>query len=95
VKNVWLSIAQMGSRKIAQINFTQRVGTVSGSDVARTLLDVERATLRTIFPARLDLRAPRCFVDLRFVDLKLVRRLRASSRILKSEIWNLWGAQGC
>jgi hypothetical protein len=38
---------QKGSRKIANANFNQRVGTVSGSN-AGTIRPV-RATLRTIF----------------------------------------------
>jgi hypothetical protein len=43
------------------------VGTVSGSDVAMKLLDLARATLRTILRPRFELRAPRFFFDLRFV----------------------------
>jgi hypothetical protein len=73
VKNVWLSIAQIGSRKIAQINFTQRVGMVSGSDVPTALFDIGRAMLRTTFPPRLDVRALRFFVDLRFVAAKVAQ----------------------
>jgi hypothetical protein len=44
------------------------VGTVSGSDAAMKLLDVVRATLRTTFRPRFELRGPRFFfLDLRFV----------------------------
>jgi hypothetical protein len=43
------------------------VGTVSGSDSAIKLLDVVRATLRTTFPPRFELRVPRFFLDLCFV----------------------------
>jgi len=54
-------------------NFTQRVGTVSGSGAAIRLLDLARATLRTTFPPRFELRAPRFFFfDLRFVAAKVV-----------------------
>ena len=66
VKNVWVRIAQIGSRKIAKIDFTQRVGTVSSSDAGTKLLDLARATLRTIFRPRSDLRALRLFFDLCF-----------------------------
>jgi hypothetical protein len=48
------------------------VGTVSGSDSAINLLDVVRATLRTTFPPRFELRVPRFFFDLRFVAAKVV-----------------------
>jgi S-adenosylmethionine:diacylglycerol 3-amino-3-carboxypropyl transferase len=74
VKNVWLKIAQIGNRKIAQTNFTQRVGTVSGSGAEMNR--VARATLRTIFRSRCGFRLPRRFVDLRFVAAKVIRRLR-------------------
>jgi hypothetical protein len=40
---------------------------VSGSDAAVKLLGVARATLRTIFRPRVELRVPRFFFDLRFV----------------------------
>jgi len=40
---------------------------VSGFDAAVKLLDVARATLRTTFWPRLELRLPRFFLDLRFV----------------------------
>jgi hypothetical protein len=62
---------QIGSRKIAKTNFTHLVGTVSGSDSARKLLDVVRATLRTTFPPRFKLRVSRFFFDLRFVAPKV------------------------
>ena len=70
VKNVWLRIAQAGSKKIAKTNFTQRVGTVSGSDAGTNR--VARATLRTIFRPRSGLRFARLVVDLRFVAAKVV-----------------------
>jgi hypothetical protein len=54
VKNVWLKIAQIGNRKIAKTNFTQRVGTVSGSDTGTIVR--ARATLRTTLRLRLELR---------------------------------------
>ena len=40
---------------------------MSGSDAAVKLLGVARATLRTIFPPRFELRVPPFFFDLRFV----------------------------
>ena len=44
------------------------MGTVSGSDAAMKLLDVVRATLRTTFRPRCELRVPPfCLLDLRFV----------------------------
>jgi hypothetical protein len=49
------------------MNFTHFVGTVSGSDAGTKFLDVARATLRTIFRSRLELRVPRFFFDFRFV----------------------------
>src|SRR6187455_2946250 len=67
VKNVCVRTPQIGSRKIAKINFTHFVGTVSGSDAAMKLLDGVRATLRTTFRSRFELRVPRFFFDLRFV----------------------------
>jgi hypothetical protein len=69
VKNVWLTMAQMGSRKIAQTNLTQRVGTVSRSDAAIRLLDPARATLRTTFLWRLDFRSALLRFDFRCVAL--------------------------
>jgi hypothetical protein len=44
---------------------------VSGSDAAMKLLDVVRATLRTTFRPRFELRVPRFFFDLRFVAAKV------------------------
>ncbi len=44
---------------------------MSGSDSAIKLLDVVRATLRTTFPPRFELRGPRLFFDLRFVAAKV------------------------
>src|SRR6202011_582144 len=38
VKNVWVRIAQTGSRKTAKIKLTQRVGTINGVIVADPLL---------------------------------------------------------
>jgi hypothetical protein len=68
VKKVCVRTLHIGSRKIAKINFTHFVGTVSGSDSATNLLGVMRATLRMTFPPRLELRAPRLFFfDVRFV----------------------------
>ena len=46
-------------------NFTQRVGTTSGSDAGANR--VARATFRIILRSRSALRRPRLFVDLRFV----------------------------
>src|SRR5438094_5142845 len=69
VKNVWLRTAQTGSKKIAKMNFTHRVGTTSGSGAATNC--VVRATFRTIFRSRRVLRFPRLFVDLRFVAAKV------------------------
>jgi hypothetical protein len=34
VKNVWVRIAQIGSRKMAKTNFTQRVGIINDVIVA-------------------------------------------------------------
>src|SRR6266478_3041341 len=70
VKNVWVRIAQVGSRKIAKINFTQRVGTVSSSDAGTKVLDLARATLRTTFRPRFEFCAARLLVDLLFRLLK-------------------------
>jgi hypothetical protein len=68
VKNVCVRTPHIGSRKTAKINFTHFVGTVSGSDSAINLLDVVRATLRTTFPPRFELRVPRfSFFSVRFV----------------------------
>jgi hypothetical protein len=61
---------------MAKINFTQRVGTVSGPDAAMEPLDLARAMLRTTFPPRLERRAPRFFFELRVVALTIVCRLR-------------------
>src|SRR5205823_12698363 len=69
VKNVLLRIAQTGNRKIATTNFTQRVGTVNGSDTGTSVR--ARATLRTIFRPRLELRFPRLFADLLLFSAKL------------------------
>src|SRR5207253_1600633 len=93
VKNVWLKIAQIGSRKIANTNFTQRVGTMRGSGPAMKPLGLARATLRTTFLPRLDLRVIRLLLDFRFFALRLVRRLRGLRRIWKSEIYRIWRAQ--
>jgi hypothetical protein len=71
VKNVWVRTPQIGSRKIAKINLTHFVGTVSGSDSAIKLLGVARAKLRTTFRPRFELRVPRLFFDLRFVAAKV------------------------
>jgi hypothetical protein len=70
---------QIGSRKIPKTNFTQRVGTESGSNTG-TIRRV-RATLRTIFRPRSDLRALRFFLDLRLVAAKVARKLRRISEI--------------
>jgi hypothetical protein len=67
VKKVWVRTPQIGSRKIAKINFTHFVGTVSGSGAAVKLLGVARATLRTTLRPRFGLRVLRFFFDLRFV----------------------------
>src|SRR2546430_17358758 len=67
VKNVWVRIAQIGSRKIAKINFTQRVGTVSGTGIG--IVVRVRATLRISFRRRLGLRPLRSFFGLRFVEI--------------------------
>src|SRR5437899_135939 len=81
VKNVCVRIAQIGRRKIAKTNFTQRVGTSSGSDAATKLLDLAYATLRTSFRPRSDLLLPRLFFDLRFVAAKVACRLRSGIQI--------------
>ena len=47
---------------MAKTNFTQRVGTVSGSDIGTSVR--ARATLRTTFRLCLELRFPRLLVDL-------------------------------
>jgi hypothetical protein len=80
VKNVCVNTPHIGSRKIAKINFTHFVGTVSGSDCAMKPLDGERATLRMTFPPRLELRAPRFFFDLRFVAAKVAADYAEFSR---------------
>jgi hypothetical protein len=69
VKNVWVNTPQIGSKKTAKTNFTQRVGTVRGLDVTAPVL--ARATLLTIFPPRLELRVVRLFFNLRFVAAKV------------------------
>ena len=56
---------------MAKTNFTQRVGTVRASGDAIKLLGLARATLRTTFPPRLELRVVRFFFDLRFVAAKV------------------------
>jgi hypothetical protein len=56
---------------MAKTNFTQRVGTVRASDDAIKLLELARATLRTTFRPRLELRVVRFFFDLRFVAAKV------------------------
>jgi hypothetical protein len=80
VKNVWLSTTQIGSRKIANTNFTQRVGTSSGWGAATKRFDLARATLRITLPPRLELRVPRLFFDLRFVAAKVACKLRRFTR---------------
>jgi hypothetical protein len=52
---------------MAKTNFTQRVGTTSGADAGMKSRDRARATLRTTFRSRFELRVPRSFFDLRFV----------------------------
>ena len=54
---------------MAKTNFTQRVGTVSGS-AAGTMVRA-RATLRTTFRPRVELRLPRLFFDLLFLAAKV------------------------
>ncbi|PYJ13336.1 MAG: hypothetical protein DME93_03835 [Verrucomicrobia bacterium] len=56
------------------------------SGAAVKLPGLARATLRTTFLPRSDLRRPRLSLDLRFLVLRLVRRLRGLQRIWKSEI---------
>jgi hypothetical protein len=51
------------------MNFTQRVGTVSGSDTGTNVR--ARATLRTTLRLRLELRFARLFVDLLFRAAKV------------------------
>ncbi|MGC2353540.1 MAG: hypothetical protein WA496_09095 [Candidatus Udaeobacter sp.] len=48
------------------------MGTVSSSDAGTKTLDLARATLRTTFRSRFDLRVLRWFFDLRFVAAKLL-----------------------
>jgi hypothetical protein len=62
------------------MNFTHFVGTVIGSDAAMKFLDVVRATLRTTFRSRFELRVPRFFFDLRFVAAKVAADLRRFAR---------------
>ena len=87
MKNVWVTTPQIGSRKIAKINLTHFVGTVSGSDCAIKLLDVVRATLRMTFPPRLELRVPGLFFDLRFVAPKVVADYADLADEIKTEPW--------
>jgi len=61
--------AQIGNRKIAKTNFTQRVGTVNGSDTGTSVRAL--ATLRTTLRPRLELRFRDLFVDLLFLAAKL------------------------
>src|SRR6266567_6110689 len=63
VKNVWVRTPQIGSRKTAIINFTQFVGTVSGSDAAMKLLGGARAKQRKTFRSRFELPFPRLSFD--------------------------------
>jgi len=77
-------MAQAGNQKIAKINFTQRVGTMSGSGAGTILL--ARATFRTFFTRRIGLRLPRLVVDLCLVAAKVIRRLRRLAEIWKREI---------
>jgi hypothetical protein len=57
------------------------VGTVSGWDAAMKLLDVvARATLRTTFRSRFELRVPRFLFDLRFVAAKVAADYAESPR---------------
>ena len=84
VKNVCVRMAQAGNKKIAKINFTQRVGTMSGSGAGTILL--ARATFRTFFTRRIGLRLPRLVVDLCLVAAKVIRRLRRLAEIWKREI---------
>ena len=59
VKKVWVNAAQNGSNKIAMVNLTQRVGTISGGAA-------ERATA-----ARRVTDFPRLLADLRFFAANL------------------------
>src|SRR6267378_539485 len=77
-------IAQIGNRKIAKTNFTQRVGTVSGSDTGTSVR--ARATLRTTLRPRLELRFPRLFVDLSFLAAKVPADYADAADLGKSEI---------
>src|SRR5215813_7600520 len=78
VKNVWPRIAQIGKRKIAKMNFTQRVGTVSRSDTGTIVR--ARATLRTTLRLlRLELRLPRFVVDLLFFAAKVAANYAESA----------------
>jgi hypothetical protein len=78
VKNVWLSIAQSGRRKIAMTNFTQRVGIIHGS--APKCRRATGGAYDAILTRRGRLR-PWCNVDLRFFAAKVIRRLRRLARI--------------
>jgi hypothetical protein len=61
VKNVCVRAAQSGSRKTAKTDFTQRVGTMSGSGAGRDR--VVGTTYGTIFTPPREWRR-RCLVDL-------------------------------
>jgi hypothetical protein len=64
VKKVWVKIAQTGSRKMAKINFTQRVGTMNplGCGARRVVGTTYGATLTPRRSFR-----PRTMADLRFI----------------------------
>src|SRR5206468_8839253 len=81
VKNVWVRTPHIGNRKIAKMNFTHFVGTVSGSDAAMKFLDEARATLRTTFRPRFELRVPLFF----FLDLRFVAKSSVDTQICASE----------
>src|SRR4030095_5868918 len=82
-KHVWLRIAQIGRRKIAKTNFTQRFGTVSGSDAGTNVR--ARATLRTTLRLRLELRFARMFVDFLFRAAKSPQITQRSLAKIKTE----------
>jgi len=79
---------------MANTNFTQRVGTVSGCVAAMKFLDLALATLRTTFRSRWDLRPPRLFVDLRFVAAKLPQITQIATTLEKRNL-QFPGSTGC
>src|SRR5437016_5422175 len=73
VKNVWVSTAQRGRKKMAMTNFTQRVGIIHRSEEkCRRAVGI---AADAVFPRRAPLR-PWCNIVLRFFAAKVIRRIR-------------------